>query len=131
MGPTGETPMPAADPKKTADQKMADLAPEYFAELMTQFVQKTDLSARQKIRRKIKGLLDIFSADTIWPKGHEDLGPRRPDRGMFAHGAGMGMAGMNPDQAPRHPAGDDLAEPPQLGAIPAPGAAIADLQMRP
>ena len=124
--------MPGTDPKKTADQKMAELAPEYFAELMTQFVQKTDLTARQKIRRKIKGLLDIFSADTIWPKPHEDLGARRPARDMGdylgAGRVGLGQAAMG--GAPRQPAADDLAEPPALGAIPAPGAGVAaDMQM--
>jgi len=137
MGPDEETLMPDPDPvvqKKTADQRMADLAPEYFAELMTQFVQKTELSARQKIRRKIKGLLDIFSADTVWPQGHPDLGARPARRGQF-EGAGVqqGFGGLAiaPDQGARAHVADDLAEPPAVGALPAPGAGLAgDLQMR-
>jgi hypothetical protein len=117
----------------TADQRMADLAPQYFAELMTQFVLKTDLTSRQKIRRKIKGLLDIFSADTVYPKGHDDLAVRRPDQlGRFGQGMGQ-MPPMFGGQDRQAAPADDLAEPPPppLGALPAPGAGVAaDLQMR-
>lgn len=115
--------------KKTARQRMEELAPEYVSELMTEFMTKVDLVERQKIRRRIRAMLDLFSADTKWPQGRPETQPaRRPQQPGFG---GLGHGGYVPG-APAVPApGDDLAEPPPAApdAIPVPGAGLADFEL--
>lgn len=122
---------PTADPapKKTARQRMEELAPEYISELMTDFMTKVDLVERQKIRRRIRAMLDLFSADTKWPQGRPEAPVRRPQPGFAGLGQGA-YPGVPP--APERP-GDDLAEPPPAApdAIPAPGAGLADFELPP
>jgi hypothetical protein len=125
---------PIADPavKKTARQRMEELAPEYLSELMTEFMVKADLVERQKIRRRIRAMLDLFSADTKWPQGRTEAPPiRRPQPGFGGLGQG---AQYNPgyvQENQRPVQGDDLAEPPPAApdAIPVPGAGLADFEL--
>jgi hypothetical protein len=124
---------PTADPatKKTARQRMEELFPEYISELMTEFMTKTDLVERQKIRRRVKAMLDLFSADTKWPQGRQEDRPiRRPQPGAGVFGLAPGGY-QNDPHPPVH--GDDFAEPPPAlpGAIAAPGAALADFDLPP
>jgi len=125
---------PTADPapKKTARQRMEELAPEYISELMTDFMTKVDLVERQKIRRRIRAMLDLFSADTKWPQRQPEVPPgRRPQPVLGGLGHGAYIPGGPP--APERPPGDDLAEPPPAApdAIPAPGAGLAEFDLPP
>lgn len=110
----------------TAARRMEQLAPDYLHELMAQFVEKKELVDRQKVRRRIRALLDLFSADTMWPKGENaPPGGPRPFGGGFAQGP-MFHDGGGP-RGRREP--DDLAEPADVGVQPAPGADLAQAGM--
>lgn len=121
-----ETPAPPASGApvaKTVADKITDLAPAYFAELMQQFIEKKDLTDRQKIRRRVRALLDLFSADTKWPT---DRGPKNERPGRNAFGNVQQMDGGFFHGGRNAPPQDDLAEPEPMGAVPAPGADIAE-----
>jgi hypothetical protein len=110
----------AAPAKRTVADQITELAPAYFSELMQQFIEKKDLTDRQKIRRRVRALLDLFSADTKWPT---DKGPKNERPGQNPFGQARPWIRYR-DQAAQ-PA-DDLAEPPAMGAFPAPGADLAE-----
>src|SRR5574342_341711 len=116
--PGAAAPEPA---KRTVADQITELAPAYFSELMKQFIEKKELTDRQKIRRRVRALLDLFSADTKWPT---DKGPRQERPGRNPFGLHQGPAFMCARE--RGPE-DDRAEPqPPMGAGPAPGAEIAE-----
>lgn len=119
----------ARNPKLPVEVRMEDLVPEYAAELMTQFVKRKDLADRQKVRRRFKALLDLFSADTVWPANRPEARPRpHIGGGAFAYqGGAQMMANAHGDGPPAQP--EDIAvEPQPPDALPAPGAPLADHQ---
>jgi hypothetical protein len=75
---------------------------------------------RKTLGRRNRAMLDHFSAHTNWPT---DKGPKNERAGRDPFG--QVQMGEPWHRHRDRQAADDLAEPPQMGAVPAPGADIA------